>query len=215
MTASSDETHLGYPPSPPHPTHLGTPIADSPRSSSTGGRLRKVNLNQNRPMPTSIPQNIISPRQRKPVPEYDEQGLEETEMVTVTYEEGLKRLGLDKPHHILHSDPPAFDESSDIHIQSTTPPFSTQSSRPTPTTANILTPDRHGHGHGQGQYGESPLKNTHHPRSVITPEPRGNVGRSDEGRFPTDSELMWVGIPSYYHDSSTGRYKLESPGSTP
>lgn len=148
-------------------------------------------------------------------------------MVMVTYEEGLKKLGIDKPQHVLYPDPPSFDESGEIHTHpyannqnqsmTMTPPFSSLSSRPTPTTASLLTPGKTGQAQGHRQY-DSPLKNRYSPQHQTTPiaTHRTNIGRSDEGGgFPTDSELMTTGIPSYYHDSSAGRYKLESPGRTP
>jgi hypothetical protein len=70
-------------------------------------------------------------------------------MVMVTYEEGLKKLGLNKVQHILYPDPPTFDQSGDINFTSITPPFSSLSSRPTPTTADLLTPGKTGAGAGQ------------------------------------------------------------------
>lgn len=36
---------------------------------------------------------------------------ESEEMVVVTYEEGLAKLGLSQPHHIITPDPPGFDEA--------------------------------------------------------------------------------------------------------
>jgi hypothetical protein len=166
----------------------------------------------------------LSPR-RKQVPIIEE---EEAEMVMVTYEEGLKKLGLDKPQHILYPDPPTFDHEGQVsnshiqpNIQSGTPPFSSLSSRPTPTTASLLTPGKTGQGQGQGyrQYdtsSPSPLHNRDSPEFNPTSTSRTNRGRSKEASgFPTDSELMMGGIPSYYHDSSAGRYKLESPLRTP
>jgi hypothetical protein len=142
-------------------------------------------------------------------------------MVMVTYEEGLKKLGLNKVQHIIYPDPPTFDESGDINLTSIT--FSSLSSRPTPTTADLLTPGRTGAGAGQqggfrDQHSRSPLKHKYSyspsPSPKSPPTPRANLGR-DEGRFPTDSELMTTGIPSYYHDSSAGRYRLESPDRSP
>jgi hypothetical protein len=176
--------------------------------------LKKVN---------SDPRNgNLSPQHRRKPIQIDtalEEGEKEGEMVMVTYEEGLKKLGIDKPQHTIYPDPPSFNASGETHPhpyannQLTTPPFSSLSSRPTPTTATLLTP-----GKSQGQAGyrqyESPLKNRYSPQRETAPIAtyRTNVGRSDEGgRFPTDSELMTTGIPSYYHDSSAGRYKLESP----
>lgn len=133
-------------------------------------------------------------------------------MVMVTYEEGLKKLGLNKVQHVFYPDPPTFDESGDINLTSITPPFSSLSSRPTPTTADLLTPGKTGAYPGRQEQTptRSPLKNkyaytpspTRSPQSP--PTPRVNLGR-DQGRFPTDSELMTTGIPSYYHDSSVQR----------
>jgi hypothetical protein len=133
---------------------------------------------------------------------------EESEMVMVTYEEGLKKLGLDRTQHIIYPDPPTFDDNGEI----ATPPFSsqTQSSRPTPTTASLLTPGKTGAmrpGYGR-QHSDSPLRNKY----SLSPTTRLNTGRAEEtGRFPTDSELMSTGVPSYYHDTSHGRYRLEEP----
>jgi hypothetical protein len=185
-------------------------VDDSPPST---GRLKKVNSDRNR-NPYHL--NPISPR-RKAVPVIEE---EESEMVMVTYEEGLKKLGLDKPQYTIYPDPPTFDTSGDINLTSITPPFSSFSSRPTPTTADLLTPGKTGQSQGFRQETRSPLKSeyaytpspTRSPRSP--PTPRVNLGR-DEGRFPTDSELMTTGIPSYYHETSGGRYRLESPTRSP
>lgn len=110
-------------------------------------------------------------------------------MVMVTYEEGLKKLGLDRPQHVLYPDPPSFELD--------TPGLSSGSSRPTPTTAQLLSPSKSGRrGPGMGTYGDSPL------RQDISP--RNKIGRTeDSGRFPTDSEIM-TGVPSYYHQATAG-----------
>jgi len=218
--SSSGGGFLGYLPSPPNRNHshshshshrVGS-IDDSPPST---GRLKKVNSDRHRNR-SPYQLNPISPR-RKAVPVIEE---EESEMVMVTYEEGLKKLGLDKPQYTIYPDPPTFNDSGDINLTSITPPFSSYSSRPTPTTADLLTPGKTGQGQGFRQETRSPLKNkyaytpspTRSPRSP--PTPRVDLGR-DEGRFPTDSELMTTGIPSYYHETSGGRYRLESPTRSP
>jgi hypothetical protein len=216
-TASSGGAGFsGYPPSPPK--RIGS--SDGSASPSPGvGRLKKANSGQRNVQP-----NLASPQHRRKPIQIDtalDEEEKEGEMVMVTYEEGLKKLGIDKPQHTIYPDPPSFNASGDIHShpyannhnQAINPPFFSLSSRPTPTTASLMTP-----GISQGQAGyrqyESPLKNRYSPQRETTPiaTHRTNVGRSDEGgRFPTDSELMTTGIPSYYHDSSAGRYKLESP----
>jgi len=207
---------LGYPPSPSNRNHshsrrIGS-VDDSPTSA---GRLKKVNSDRTR---NPYQHNPISPR-RKEIPVMEEEG---SEMVMVTYEEGLRKLGLDKPQYTIYPDPPSWDTSGDIKLTSITPPFSSYSSRPTPTTADLLTPGKTGlQGQGfQHDQSRSPLNTkyvytpspTRSPRSP--PTPRVNLGR-DEGRFPTDSELMTTGIPSYYHEDSGGRYRLESPTRSP
>ena len=53
---------------------------------------------------------------------------ESEEMVVVTYEEGLAKLGLGRPHHILFpDDPPQFEETQQAY-PTITPPSSTASS---------------------------------------------------------------------------------------
>jgi len=206
---------LGYPPSPPHRRVRSVEDEVSPSTSPPGGRLQKINSGNRNPY---LLPNPLSPR-RKVVPVQEE---EESEMVMVTYEEGLKKLGLNKIQHILYPDPPTFNETGDINLTSVTPPFSSLSSRPTatPNTADLLTPGKTGAVQGFRQ-DHSPLNHDRIHKYAYSPSPtrspptpRAHLGR-DEGRFPTDSELMTTGIPSYYHDSSAGRYKLESPDWSP
>jgi hypothetical protein len=203
-TAGSTGTdYLGYPPTPPHITTAAYLTSGSPPST---GRLKKAN---------SAPKRLVTSDDTALSPRGGllGGGKEEPEMVMVTYEEGLKKLGLDRTHHILHTDAPSVSSDGTI----STPHFSslsqtqTSSSRPTPTTALLLTPERRP---GYEKYYEDSPSKKEYPSSPSTGEPpmtlREYVGRGEgTGRFPTDSELMTTGVPSYYHNASHSRYRLE------
>jgi hypothetical protein len=225
-TGSSGGTgFLGYPPSPPNIQTSSSHSHDSGSPPSTG-RLKKSNSAPKRLITSNLNLRSLSPRGGG--------GEGEPEMVMVTYEEGLKKLGLDQRQHILYPDPPSFGHDGQVSASVSTPPFSSNqtpnsssSTRPTPTTASLLTPGKLGSqraGYGR-EYDDSPLRNKHSPSTSPSPYPkssppplrtpttlREHIGRAEEtGRFPTDSELMTTGVPSYYHHASNGRYRSDEP----
>lgn len=189
---------FGYPRSPPHSSSHGHTNPDTPSSHESsgvptppaaGGRLKKSNS---------------APKARTQPPAVPAQ--EETEMVMVTYEEGLKKLGLDKKQHLIYPEPPIDFDSLDAP----TPGLSAGSSRPTPTTAQLLSPSKSGL---RPPYARQPSDSPHRSRSDGSP--RTKIGRTDDsGRFPTDSELLTTGVPSYYHQASAAvRGRPDSPPS--
>lgn len=232
---------FGYPRSPHNISNDGhhpqndtlTPISNSnvssPSSPRSGpGRLKKSN---------SAPRPRLA---QTHVPQYQGQGQgqgqeridEETEMVMVTYEEGLKKLGLERipehqhqhqqqqrqlhhqQQHGIYPDSPIMDHEGEITIgiDTPTPILSSGSSRPTPTTAQLLSPSKSGNGkryHEESQY-----------RAGVDVSPivgRTKIGRLHDdgvGRFPTDSELGTNCVPSYYHLTTAAiRGRPESPPS--
>lgn len=191
---------FGYPRSPPQSSSHNP---DTPSSSGSngarappapGGRLKKSNsapkARLNHPPPFGLGQT----------------GEEETEMVMVTYEEGLKKLGLDKKQHLIYPEPPLEFEQ----IDTPTPGLSAGSSRPTPTTAQLLSPSKTGL---RPTYNRQPSDSPQRSRSDGSP--RTKIGRTeDTGHFPTDSELLTTGVPSYYHQTSAAvRVRPDSPPS--
>lgn len=149
----------------------------------------------------------------------------------VTYEEGLKKLGLNKPQHVIYPDPPIFHADTDtdtegeipislglgvgvgLGAETPTPGLSTGSSRPTPTTAELLSPSKSGRRPlyaREREQSDSPFAQTQQSRQDGSP--RTKVGRA--GDFPTDSELLTNGVPSYYHQTSAAvRTRADSPPS--
>jgi hypothetical protein len=223
---------FGYPRSPHNTSHDGhhphnntTPTSNvsspsSPHSGPGPGRLKK---STSAPRPRLVPPPIhYQGHGHNPGPGHG-QGHErmddETEMVMVTYEEGLKKLGLERipqqQHHDhgIYPDSPIMDHEGEITIgiQTPTPILSSGSSRPTPTTAQFLSPSKPGN--GKRYQGDSPYRADISPVSV--PTGRRKIGRLHDdgvGRFPTDSELGTDCVPSYYHQTTAAvRGRPESP----
>ena len=219
---------FGYPRSPhdvntshdghqhPNDNPISNSNVSSPSSPQSGpGRLKKSN---------SAPKRLAPP----PIQHHNhgqghERMDEETEMVMVTYEEGLKKLGLERiPEHRVHHqqlhhqqqhgiypDSPIMNHEGEITIgiDTPTPILSSGSSRPTPTTAQLLSPSKSGKRYqGESQY-----------RADVSPVGRTKIGKLHDdgvGRFPTDSELGTNFVPSYYPQTTAAvRGRPESPPS--
>lgn len=210
---SHSHSHDGH-----HPHQGDTPNSNSNVSSPSSpsrtgpGRLKKSN---SAPRPRLAPPGMIHhPGQGQGQGRIED----ETEMVMVTYEEGLKKLGLHRPppqqqdqqhQYNVYPDSPIMDHEGEITIgiDTPTPILSSGSSRPTPTTAQLLSPSKS----GKRYQGESNY------RADVSPVGRTKIGRLHDdgvGRFPTDSELGTNFVPSYYHQTSAAvRARPDSPPS--
>jgi hypothetical protein len=151
----------------------------TPTPSSGGGKLKKLAI-----------RGVTPEAERAEVEEGDE------ELVVVTYEEGLAKLGMvdglgveGRPHHILYPDPPPFEEVARMEVFS--PGSGGSGERSIPGRTGLRT--------GNGKWGER-LKDGREGR--IKP-PRIDAG--GESGLQRNGTVQSAWLPSYYHTNNQGR----------